>query len=270
MTKAAVNPVWAGIALSSQGKGSPGRFRADLIREGWSYCLDAFQPAYDAGCWVLFLHRPTGESLDGGEVMNLDSRVDLMDDPEARKVLDGIPDFLEAFAKRFPNARIVAYFGSSREPDLTERLDAGNFSAYIDRYVRSLIPWINCDFVDLVFDYAGSFREGDPHGETVVFLAHLLATRGRKVYIEPQPKPWSVTAPLPWVCLERWWQKHADQGRTNGIRWWVGNADAGLSENQWQGDKQDWVNDCVKTGCGMIVTPEDFANLKLPTLGVGK
>ncbi|MFI4854927.1 MAG: hypothetical protein ACIAQF_08130 [Phycisphaerales bacterium JB065] len=255
-------PVWAAMELASQGEASPGRFHARLHREGWSFVLNAFQPAYDAGCDVLFLHRVGGEVPHQGQVMNLDSRVELLADPDARKILDAVPQFLDDFHARYPDARIVAYFGSSLEPDLVARLDAQQFSAFIDRYSRSLQPWLNCPWVDIAFDHAGSFRDRDPHGAAILFIDALLHSAGRTVYVEPQPNESSMTASLPFVVQEYWWQRWANKANTNGVRWLEGNSV--ITHKHWVGDYQGFVDACVKDGMGIAIGPWHFEDLRLP------
>jgi hypothetical protein len=255
-------PVWAAMELASQGKSSPGRFHTRLHREGWGYVLDAFQVAYDAGCDVLMLHRPNGEPLHDGQNMNLDARVELLADPESRIILNGIPQFLDDFHARFPEARIVAYFGSSLEPDLMARLDAQQFSAFMDRYTRSLIPWLNCPWVDIAFDHAGSFKSRDPHGAAILLIDAMLHSAGRTVYVEPQPRAWSVTADLPFIVQEYWWQRWADKSNTNGIRWLEGNSV--ITHGLFVDDYQAWVDACIKDGTGIAIGPWHFDELKLP------
>lgn len=255
-------PVWAIIELASQGQTSPGRFDFRLHRDGWLYVLDAFEPAYKAGGRVLALHRPNGDTPNPGQPMNLDARVELLSNPEARKVLDGIPQFLEDFEKRYPGARIVAYFGTSQEPDLIKRLDTQQFAQYLDRYARSLIPWINSPIVDIAFDHAGSLPPRDPHGQSIMLIDAMLTQHGRTVYIEPQPRQWSVTADLPFLVQEYWWQRWADKDRRNGIRWLDGHSTA--THGWWTNDYQGWVDACIRDGMGMAIHPSHFPTLKLP------
>lgn len=271
-------PVWAAIELASQGNDSPGRFDWRIHRHGLDWISDQFQSAYDLGCNTLYLHRPNGESADSdsrppnqqigpdpnpenGYYMSIDSRVDLMRDPDCRKVFDAQPRFLDDFHRRFPDARIVAYVGSSWEPDLAGHITDQKGSAFFDRYGRSLIPWINCPWVDLAFDFAGSLRPRNVHGAAIKLVDAFLHAGGRTAYVEPQPREWSMTADMPFLVLENWWQKHADKTRTNGVRWLEGGS---VVQGYWVNDYQGWVDDCVKSGTGIAIHPVHFKTLKLP------
>lgn len=244
----------AAIECASAGPSSPGGFDVRLLRAGWKFVIEQFAPSYKAGVRTLLLHRPNGESLEG-DIMNLDSRVDLMRDPQAKALIGQHDRFLEQFHRAFPDARIIAYLGSTQEPDWAERAKRQDFSALIDRLGRSLKPWIDCPFCDLCFDHAGSFDADDPHGGFVVFVHQLLAMAGRTVYVEPQPKPWSVTASMPSLMQESWWRQWADKSRP-AIRWLMGE-ERDHPESEWihngQPDVHGFVRDCKATNCTPMI-----------------
>lgn len=214
--------VYAALELASQ-SGNPGSFATLFLRHGYQWVIDQFRPAYEAGAVGMVGHRVRGESHEGGDYMNMDSGKDLERDPEARKILDQEEWFLETFAKEFPSARLIAYFGSSKEPDLQGRIDRGDLRQFWDRYGASFGPWFNSPIVDICFDHAGSFRQRDPHGAAVVAVDALLAQHGRTVYVEPQPQSWSVTGPMPYLCTEDWIGRWGDHTRT-GIIWLNGHG----------------------------------------------
>lgn len=244
----------AAIECASAGPSEPGGFDLRLMRAGWKVVIEQFGPAYRAGVRTLMLHRPNGESGEGS-IMNLDSRIDLMNDPDAKRLIAQQPRFLEQFHNAYPDARIIAYLGSSQEPDWAERAKRQDFSQLIDRLGRSLKPWIDCPFCDLCFDHAGSFDADDPHGGFVVFVHQLLAMAGRTVYVEPQPSAWTLTSAMPSIMLERWHRKYADKSR-QAARWLNGH-ESDQPDSPWVSgqtvDVAGFVADCERRGDTPIV-----------------
>jgi len=245
--------IHAAIELASAGKSNPGGFRTEIVRGGYQWVIDRFRPAYEAGSRVLILHRPRGESYDGLTFMNLDSGKDLERSPDARRILDQEDWFLEQFAKEFPDAKVIAYFGSSKEPDLQGRIDRGDLRQFWDRYGASFGPWINSPIVDLCFDHAGSLRPGDPHGMAIMLVDALLSQHGRTVYVEPQTQPWSVTAPLPYICTELWMGRWGDPSRP-GTVWLEGNSVDEFPE--WRDNYTEWARFRLSQGHQVAIGPE--------------
>lgn len=237
---------------------NPGGFVTPLLRNGWQYVIDEIEKAYKHGIRTVMLHRPNGESLEG-EIMNLDSRVDLLNDPAASVIIKGQGSFLTVIERKFHDLRIIAYLGSSQDPDWAERAQRQDYSQLIDRLGRSLKPWIDCPFCDLAFDHAGRFDDDNPHGGFVVFVHQLLGLSNRTVYVEPQPSRWSMTAGMPSIVLERWWRRYADKSRPV-VRWWSGH-EMTADDSTWR-DINEWLADCEATRCVPCVNVQQLESIK--------
>lgn len=69
---------------------------------------------YDKGISdTVLLHRATGATFGHNGLMSLFSALDLIKVPFAQDIIYSTRWFLSEFDKRFPNGKIIAYFGTT-------------------------------------------------------------------------------------------------------------------------------------------------------------
>ena len=264
--------IHAALELSSAGPDHPGGFVHQMLKYQWDYPLDEFQQAYDAGCRSLILHRPTGAVNiefvgDKRLKMSLFSRLVLQHDPACVEIIRTAGPFLIEFKRRYPGARIIAYFGTARGwYRQFPATDTGREQAW--RMARqAMMPWINSDIVDICFDEAGGLREGDPYGYIIEQTEKVIG-EDRRVYVEAWPEPWSTTRNYPSLRLERWQGKWGDQrsDRIGGILWLEGNSVEAFP--MWANDYEGWAKYRMGQGFDLAIHPKHVPLLVKDTTGV--